>query len=116
MAGAQNNSPFLGYVDLIGTSYEEDFIATGFGAHMAIPLIREKWHSELDEGEARALLEDCLRVLYYRDCRAFYRIQIAKATIDGEVVVSDPYELATEWETANFDARHPYNGSDGSSW
>lgn len=117
VAGTQkNNTTFLGYVDLIGTAYEEDFMATGFGAHMAIPLIREKWSPEMEEGEARALLEDCLRVLYYRDCRASYRIQIAKATDEGEVMVSEPYELSTEWETANFDKRHPYNGSDGSSW
>ena len=31
------------YVDLIGTAYEENFIATGFGAYLAIPIIREKW-------------------------------------------------------------------------
>jgi 20S proteasome subunit beta 7 len=116
VAGTHKNSCFLGYVDLIGTAYEEDFMATGFGAHMAIPLIREKWSPDMEEGEARALLEDCLRVLYYRDCKAFYRIQIAKATDEGEVVVSEPYELATDWETANFDKRHPYNGADGSSW
>jgi 20S proteasome subunit beta 7 len=61
-----SQAPFLGYVDLIGTAYEEDFIATGFGAYLAIPLIRERWSPELEEGEARSLLEDCLRVLFYR--------------------------------------------------
>jgi len=110
---------FLGYVDLIGTSYEENFIATGFGAYLAIPLIREKWHAEMSEGEARALLEDCLKVLYYRDCRASNRIQIAKATEQG-TFVSEPYELVTEWETATYDARHNRGAgitlSDGSSW
>ena len=117
VAGYNNkeNTPFLGYVDLIGTMYEEDYIATGFGMHLALPLIREKWNADMDEGEARALLEDCLKVLYYRDCKASYRIQIAKATED-ETIVSEPYELSTEWETANFDARHPHGGSDGSSW
>jgi 20S proteasome subunit beta 7 len=113
---SSDDSAYLGYVDLIGTMYEEDFVATGFGAHLALPLIREKWTPDMEEGEARALLEDCLKVCYYRDCKAFYRIQIAKATADGELVVSDPYELQTEWETANFDVRHPHNGSDGSSW
>lgn len=34
----------------------------------------------MTEGEARALLEDCLRVLFYRDCRALNRIQIAKVS------------------------------------
>jgi len=115
-SASTSRGPFLGYVDLIGTTYEENFIATGFGAYLAIPMIREKWHAELDEGDARALLEDCLRVCYYRDCKAFYRIQLAKATSDGEVVISEPYDISTSWETATFDARHPYGGSDGSSW
>ena len=108
-------APFLGYVDLIGTAYEENFIATGFGAYLAIPIIRERWHAAMDEGEARALLEDCLRVMFYRDCRASNRIQIAKATADG-VLISEPFVLNTDWETANFDARHATAGQDGSSW
>jgi 20S proteasome subunit beta 7 len=116
VAGYHNQAPFLGYVDLIGTAYEENFIATGFGAYLAIPLIREKWHAEMDEGEARSLLEDCLRVMFYRDCRALNRIQIAKATAEG-TLVSEPYELATDWETANFDLRHSSAAvMDGSSW
>jgi len=115
VAGFHGNAPFLGYVDLIGTAYEENFIATGYGAYLAIPIIRERWNPEMDEGEARALMEDCLRVMYYRDCRASNRIQIAKATAEG-VLISDPYELSSEWETANFDARHNVKNSDGSSW
>jgi len=116
VAGYHKESPFLGYVDLIGTVYEENYIATGFGAYLAIPLIREKWSPDMDEGEARALLEDCLRVMFYRDCRASNRIQIAKATSEG-TLVSEPYELSTEWETANFDLRHATTAAlDGSSW
>jgi len=117
VAGYQQDKPFLGYVDLIGTAYEEDFIATGFGAYLAIPLIREKWHPDLLEGEARALLEDCLRVLYYRDCRAINRIQIAKATESG-TIISEPYQISSEWETANYDVRHATAkvSQDGSSW
>lgn len=115
VAGLRGDAPFLGYVDLIGTAYEENFIATGFGAYLAIPLIREKWNPEMSEGEARDLLEECLRVMYYRDCRASSRIQIAKATAEG-IVISAPYELSSDWETANFDVRHGLAVSDGSSW
>mmetsp|Transcript_8764 Transcript_8764/g.18084 ORF Transcript_8764/g.18084 Transcript_8764/m.18084 type:complete len:189 (-) Transcript_8764:39-605(-) len=88
---------FLGYVDKIGTTYEDSFIATGFGSYLAIPILRSKWRPDLTEGEARALLEDCLRVLFYRDCRALNRIQIAKVQGDDDAVVSDPYELETNW-------------------
>lgn len=116
VAGCRDDQPFLGYVDLIGTAYEENFVATGFGAYLAIPLIRERWSPDMEEGEARALLEDCLRVLFYRDCRASSRIQIAKATSEG-TLVSEPYELTTDWETANYDVRHPTASAlDGSSW
>lgn len=116
VAGFKKDAPFLGYVDMIGTTYEENFISTGFGAYLAIPLIRERWSADMEEGEARALLEDCLRVMFYRDCRASSRIQIAKATAEG-TLVSEPYELATDWETANYDLRHASGVAlDGSSW
>eukprot|EP01035_Chromulina_nebulosa_P016946 gene16946-22438_t len=111
----KGQEPFLGYVDLIGTSYQENFIATGYGSYLAIPLIRERWHKDLSEDEAKKLLEECLRVLFYRDCKASNRIIISKATIDG-VFISEPYEITHNWETATYDARHPTSGSDGSSW
>lgn len=105
IAGFQDVSgtkmPFLGMVDKIGTAFEDDMIATGFGSYLALPILREKWRADLEEGEARALLEDCLRVLFYRDCRALNRVQIAKATSDG-VLVSDPYEIETSWDSAGY--------------
>mmetsp|Transcript_2967 Transcript_2967/g.4256 ORF Transcript_2967/g.4256 Transcript_2967/m.4256 type:complete len:261 (-) Transcript_2967:83-865(-) len=92
---------FLGTVDKIGTAFEDDVLATGFGSYLCLPILREKWRADLEEGEARALLEDCLRVLFYRDCRALNRVQIAKATADG-VLVSEPYEIETSWDSAAF--------------
>lgn len=97
-----NNSVFLGLVDKIGTTYQDNYIATGFGSYLALPILREKWTADLTEGEARALLEDCMRVLFYRDCRALNRIQIAKVTKEDGVLISDPYELETEWASASF--------------
>lgn len=94
---------FLGWVDKIGTTFEENIVATGFGSYLAIPLLREKYKPDLDEGEARALLEDCMRILFYRDCRASNRIQIAKVEEDsGNVLISEPYELDTHWDSASF--------------
>ena len=60
----------------------------------------------------------CVPIFYCvcRDCRASSRIQIAKATSEG-TLVSEPYELTTDWETANYDVRHPTASAlDGSSW
>ena len=95
-------TPFLGLVDKIGTTYEDTYIATGFGSYLALPIMREKHRPDMDEGEARALLEDCMRVLFYRDCRALNRIQIAKVTKEEGLLISDPYELETSWDSPEF--------------
>lgn len=63
---AQNSEPFLGYVDLLGTTYQSSTIATGFGLHLAQPMLRkavEGREDTLTEEEARAIIEDCMRVL-----------------------------------------------------
>jgi 20S proteasome subunit beta 7 len=88
----QSNTPFMGVVDKLGTTLQENLVATGFGAYLAMPLLREKYRPDLSEGEARAILEDCMKILFYRDCRASSRIQLAKCTADG-CIVSEPYEL-----------------------
>merc|ERR1711874_638120 len=53
IAGFQDVSgtkmPFLGMVDKIGTAFEDDMIATGFGSYLALPILREKWRADLEE-------------------------------------------------------------------
>lgn len=71
-------------MDQRGTSFSENFTATGFGSHLGLPLIRDRWCADMSEAEARTLLEDCMRVLWYRDTRALNKIQIAKITAAGE--------------------------------
>jgi 20S proteasome subunit beta 7 len=71
----EKKEAYLSVVDKLGTSYQEKFAATGFGAHLALPLLRERWNPNLTKDEAKKLLEDCMRVLYYRDCRTINRIQ-----------------------------------------
>mmetsp|Transcript_20814 Transcript_20814/g.30838 ORF Transcript_20814/g.30838 Transcript_20814/m.30838 type:complete len:258 (-) Transcript_20814:54-827(-) len=93
---AKDGTKFLGSVDHIGTAYEDDILATGFGGHLALPMMRKRWRSDMEEGEARALIEDCMRVLFYRDAKSLNRIQIAKATKEG-VMVSEPFTLKTSW-------------------
>jgi 20S proteasome subunit beta 7 len=36
VGGLQDGKPYLGYLNMIGVAFEENVIATGFGAHMAI--------------------------------------------------------------------------------
>ena len=99
----EKGKSFLGWVDKLGTTVEENVLATGFGSYLVMALLREKYRPDLQEGEARALLEDCMRILFYRDCRASNRIQIAKVDEgSGEVLISDPFELETSWDAASF--------------
>lgn len=68
-----------GFVDLQGTSYESDTIATGFGGYLAQPLLRKALETAkggLTEAGARKVIEDCMRVLYYRDARSLNKMQV----------------------------------------
>lgn len=91
---------FLGYVDLLGTRYTSLSIATGFGAYLAQPLLRNAIEarrtsdtlydpsnptSELTFDEAKSLLETCMRVLYYRDARS-----LNKASLDVSIADDGP--------------------------
>mmetsp|Transcript_2274 Transcript_2274/g.9794 ORF Transcript_2274/g.9794 Transcript_2274/m.9794 type:complete len:236 (-) Transcript_2274:133-840(-) len=92
IGGLRGGKPFLGTVNLIGLQYEEDYIATGFGGYLVTPILRTKWRPDLTEDEARALLEECMRVLFYRFCTALNRVHLAKVTEEG-AVISEPYLL-----------------------
>ncbi|KAJ2724596.1 Proteasome subunit beta type-7 [Coemansia sp. Benny D115] len=103
VGGIDKGEKVLGYVDYYGTTYQSSTISTGFGAHLAIPLLRkyvEGREDVLEEAEAIKILEDCMRVLYYRDARSFNRIRRAKVTDKG-VEISEPYELQTDWSIAH---------------
>ena len=65
---------FLGLVDKVGTSFADDYIATGFGAHLALPLLRAGYRANLTRDEAKTLLERGMRVLFYRDARTINKV------------------------------------------
>merc|ERR1711916_23989 len=89
---------FLGSIDKLGTNYEDNFVATGYGAHLALPILRKEYRSNLTKAEARQILEDAMRVLWYRDCRTINSIQFACVAADGPIVVDEPIELKANWE------------------
>merc|ERR550514_2432342 len=92
----KEEAPMLKYVDMYGLSYEEDYVATGFGNYMAIPLLRKHWKPDMSEADARALLTTCLQVLFYRDGRASNRVQFSTASKTG-VKIEDPIKLDHFW-------------------
>ena len=71
-------SRFLSYVDLLGTTYTASTLATGYGAYIAQPLLRKAVEGREDvitEEEARKILEDSMRVLFYRDARSLNKVR-----------------------------------------
>lgn len=61
---------------MIGVNFEDDHIATGFGNHLARPILREEWREDLSFEEGVKLLEKCMRNLLYRDRSAVNKIQV----------------------------------------
>lgn len=102
VAGFNGDKPFLGYVDKIGSAYQDDSITTGYGSHMARPLIRKELdtNQSLSQVDAVKLLIDCMRILYYRDGRAINKFEIALINKDGVIIQSD-MTAETNWEIAH---------------
>ncbi|PRW61006.1 20S proteasome beta type 4 [Chlorella sorokiniana] len=96
VGGFYGGKPFLGTVGMIGTNYTDEHVATGFGNHLARPLMREKHRPDMSEEEATALMHECLKVCYYRDKNSINKFQLAKVTAEG-VTISEPFALETDW-------------------
>lgn len=91
VGGFEDGKPFLGMVDLYGSSYTENMLATGYGTYLAVPLLRKRWVPDMEEKDARELLEDCMRVLFYRDCRTINKFTISTITKEGVQVVQNSF-------------------------
>ncbi|KAI8898022.1 nucleophile aminohydrolase [Globomyces pollinis-pini] len=103
VGGFNKGKKFLGYVDYQGTTYHSSTIATGYGSMIAQPLLRkavEGNEDTLTEEEAIKILDDSMRVLFYRDARSLNKIQRATITASGSKI-TEPYSLATEWGFAD---------------
>lgn len=85
-------------VDLYGTKVEGDFLITGLGAHYCQVLMQNTWRPDLSEAEAVKLLEECMRVMFYRDKKATDEIQITKVTQAGGVEIGQAYRISSEWK------------------
>lgn len=102
VAGVERNGKsYLGYVDLYGTLYEDDYVATGYGSYLAVPLLREKANPNMSEAEAVRLLEECMRILFYRDCRTCDNVQFGRVLLAGgaeRIKISDITTLESKWD------------------
>ena len=91
-----NGEVFLGMVDLYGTKIEGNFLLTGLASHYCQVLMQNSWRADLTEEEARKIIEDCMRVMFYRDKKATDEIQITKVTRQG-VQIEDSYRISSSW-------------------
>jgi len=102
VGGLQDGEPFLGYVNLQGTAFTENMIATGLGCDLALPVMRaakEKKGGELTEQEAKSVIQQCVRLGYLRDCRAWPKYHLATITKEG-TKVEGPLMIDSDWQYA----------------
>lgn len=102
VGGVQNGEPFLGYIDKIGVAYNDPTIASGYGAYIAAPLLRDAFEAnpKMSLAEAEKKIDECMKVLYYRDARSLNKYEVAIVTKDGTMIKS-PIVSETNWEVAH---------------
>jgi len=96
VAGYTKNGPYLGYTDLYGTTFVDNYAATGYGLHFGLPLIRRYYNSNMPVNGCKKLVADVMRVLFYRDCRTINKITFAIVDQNG-VTIEPPVALQTYW-------------------
>jgi len=102
VGGVKDGKKFLSYVDLLGTTYSASTLATGYGAYIAQPLLRksvEGREDTLTEEEAFKIIENSMRVLFYRDARSLNKYQVATITEAG-LNISESKHIETSWSFA----------------
>ncbi|KAI5306576.1 Proteasome subunit beta type-7 [Ascosphaera pollenicola] len=107
IAGMGNDGqPFLSSVDLLGTTFSSPHLATGFGAHLALPILRRRFPEErplqtVSKEEAVEAVKECMKVLFYRDARSLDEYSIAVVTKDGVDIKTDAKLEKQSWAFAD---------------
>ena len=92
------DKPFLSSVDLLGTTVSSPTLATGYGAHLAQPLLRKLVDDEsqvphVTKEAAVDAIKECMKVLFYRDARSLDKYSIAVVTKEGGVELKENEQL-----------------------
>lgn len=111
----KNEESYLTYVDHQGTKFEENFVATGFGAFLAIPLLRNGWTKDITKEAAIELAKKCLELCFYRDRSAFNKIQIGICESD-KVQIMDPITIEHFWGHGHWLKETLTQGEASASW
>ncbi|KAL8737358.1 MAG: hypothetical protein Q9181_001775 [Wetmoreana brouardii] len=95
------DQPFLSSVDLLGTTFSAPTLATGFGAHLAQPLLRKVVDDEANVNsvtreQAVNAVKECMKVLFYRDARSLDKYSIAVITKEAGVELKEDERLGNQ--------------------
>lgn len=101
----ESGEPFLAYIDMLGVTYQSGALATGFGSYLAVPLLRKLVDKQGDEksvteAQARAAIDECMKVLFYRDGRALDKYSVATVTADGVNLEQNIRITGQSWKMA----------------
>ena len=102
-----DEKPYLASVDLLGTTFSSPTLATGFGAHLAQPLLRklmpndEESVKDVTKEMAVEAVKASLKVLFYRDARSMDKYSIAVVTKDGVELKEDEKLENQSWTFAD---------------
>lgn len=101
-----SDKPFLAFADLLGTTYSAPSLATGFGAHLAQPIMRrvvpdEAASQQLSKEKAVEAIKECMKVLFYRDARSMNEYSIAVVDKDGVDLKEDEKLENQSWAFAD---------------
>lgn len=94
----EHGKPFLASADLLGTTFTAPTLATGFGAHLAQPILRravpdEEASQKLSKEQAVEAVKECMKVLFYRDARSMDVYSIAVISKAGGVELKEEEKL-----------------------
>lgn len=103
----EDDKPFLASADLLGTTFASPSLATGFGAHLAQPLLRqlfpedEKSVKDVTKEKAVETVKAVMKVLFYRDARSSDQYSIAVVTKEGIELKEDEKLEGQSWAFAD---------------
>ncbi|CRL03273.1 CLUMA_CG016320, isoform A [Clunio marinus] len=99
VGGMQYDEPFLGHINFRGRAYTSDVISTGFGTHLALPILRERSEKgTMSEADAQEVVKKSMEVLFYRDCRGYPRY--SQANINDQGCTVTKHDVQQNWDVA----------------
>ncbi|KAI1171215.1 proteasome endopeptidase complex, beta subunit [Nemania sp. FL0916] len=103
----EDKKPFLAAADLLGTTFTSPSLATGYGSMLAQPIMRrlvpdEAAVASVSRQEAVDCVQECMKVLFYRDARSLSTYSIAVITKEKGVELKEDEQLENQsWAFAD---------------